>query len=420
MSFKTVSVVLASAVASAGTFTVNYPTGTTAGDFASYGHSVYARGLQANFTQDKGQVSMSFGASNITVTYRGSTSIPAGTTVTVQLNSRGTDDGLAVGSLPDMKRMSFVSPVRIDLGAPATADTDGVSASQSVSAAGSFLLNGALADASGDFVTFDVPRNVVASWTTTSVLTITGQDEYGNTVVEQSASGTSHTGKKAFKKITSVTSSASITSATVGTGDVLGLPVFVENVGNILAELKNSVVIPNIGGKIVYVQNHALEAAVDAGTGLNVVSPVAGFIRKMSVTARDTITTGGAVTLEVNTVAVNGLSVTITDGATEGTTFSDTPTKDHATTAVAIGDRLEAQFASAINASSDLFVVIEIEATYALDGTFVAGVQTAATATTGDVRGTYDPSTACDGSASFALIALLPDPNYRGVDQYDG
>lgn len=55
-------------------------------------------------------------------------------------------------------------------------------------------------------------------------------------------------------------------------------------------------------------------------------------------------------------------------------------------------------------------------------GTLVAGDLTAGgpTATTGDVRGTYDPSTACDGSAVFQLIAFLPDPGYIGVAQYAG
>ena len=43
-------------------------------------------------------------------------------------------------------------------------------------------------------------------------------------------------------------------------------------------------------------------------------------------------------------------------------------------------------------------------------GTIVAGVTTAggSTATTGDVRGTYDPNAACDGSKVFELILALP------------
>lgn len=53
-------------------------------------------------------------------------------------------------------------------------------------------------------------------------------------------------------------------------------------------------------------------------------------------------------------------------------------------------------------------------------GTTVAGVDTLATATTGDVRGTYDPNSACNGAKVFQLIVALPDPAYTGVTQYGG
>jgi hypothetical protein len=55
-------------------------------------------------------------------------------------------------------------------------------------------------------------------------------------------------------------------------------------------------------------------------------------------------------------------------------------------------------------------------------GTVVAGIRTAggSTATTGDVRGTYDPNAAADGARVFQLIVALPDPGYRGIDQYAG
>jgi hypothetical protein len=55
-------------------------------------------------------------------------------------------------------------------------------------------------------------------------------------------------------------------------------------------------------------------------------------------------------------------------------------------------------------------------------GTFVAGlsVNTISTATTADVRGTYDPSAACDGSKAFELLVNLSDPTFKGVPQYDG
>lgn len=420
MSFKIAEVVLASAVASAGTFTASYPDNTSAGDYAPYGHSLYARGLQAEFTQDAGKMSVSFGASDITVTYSGSTSIPSGTTVTVQLNMRGADDKKNPTVLTDMERMSFAPVVRIDLGAPNVADADGVSASQTVTGAGTaFLLNGALADASGDFVEFDVPRNVVAAWTNTAVLTITGKDEYNNTVVETSASGTSHTGKKAFKKITSVTTSATVTSATIGTGDVLGLPVYVEKVGQILGELQDEVLLANFGAGKIIVPFDFNETDLLAPTAQNLVSPVAGYITGLYAIVQKAVTTGGAITVEANTVAVVGLSVTVADADAAGVVKSDTVLKI-ATGLVAAGDDITVTPAAAFATAGAVKGFIVIEPLGALNGTFVAGVQTAATGTTGDVRGTYDPAEACNGSLSFSLLALLPDPTYQGADQYDG
>ena len=119
--------------------------------------------------------------------------------------------------------------LQVDLGAPVAASANAISLSQSVTGGVAALLNGALGG------TLDVPRNVVAAWTNTAVCTVTGTDVYGRTLVESSASGTSMTGKKAFKTITSVVFSASVTSATVGTGDVLGLPYRIGGKFDILA-----------------------------------------------------------------------------------------------------------------------------------------------------------------------------------------
>jgi hypothetical protein len=321
-----------------------------------------------------------------------------------------------------MNSLVQVPLFRIELGSPDADDANGVVESQDLTDAGAFSSTGiAGALASGGIATFDVPRNVVAAWTTTSVLTITGTDEYGNTIVESSASGATLTGKKAFKTVTGVTSSEDITALTVGTGDVLGLPVYLGETHQILAELEGDVQLARRPG-VVYLQDRMLEAAVDAGTSLELVSPVAGNIRKLTAVAGGTITTGGAITVEVATVAVNGLSVVVADAASAGDVDSDTATAGHASTAVAVGDRIEIIPAAGFNASADIYVILEIDVDTGeqLDGTFVAGVQTAATATTGDVRGTYSPLTGPDGSTAFSLLAALPDPTYKGVNQYAG
>lgn len=87
-------------------------------------------------------------------------------------------------------------------------------------------INGALATAG--LATIPTPRNVVAAWTATAVMTVVGTDFYGQPQTEASASGTSFTGKKGFATITGVTFSAAVTAATVGTGVKIALPFRVD------------------------------------------------------------------------------------------------------------------------------------------------------------------------------------------------
>lgn len=96
------------------------------------------------------------------------------------------------------------------------------SVSASIASAGSAVLGGAQTTASVG--TPDVPRNVVGAWTGTATATVTGTDYYGNVQTEVSASGTSLATKKSFATIAGIVMSASVTGATFGTGNVLGLP----------------------------------------------------------------------------------------------------------------------------------------------------------------------------------------------------
>ncbi|HEY5798478.1 MAG TPA: hypothetical protein VIU82_26035 [Bosea sp. (in: a-proteobacteria)] len=286
MSFKNITTTLASAVATSGTFTVAYPTGTNSGSF--YGGTKHKLFAMQTLYSAPADFTVAFGASVITVTWLKTITIPAGTAIALQADILGegdkfdTDPGNALN-------ISFVTPTLINLGAPVAASANGISVSAAIGAAGSAVLAAS---------TLDVPRNIVGAWTTNSNVVVTGKDAYGNTVVESVTGAAAFTGKKAFKTITSITSSASITAATFGWGDVLGLPVWLPSTGLVIKELQ--------------------------------------------------------------------------DGAA--------PTA----------------------------------------GTIVAGVTSTATATTGDTRGTYDPNAAADGSKSFALIAMLPNPSDLGVAQYAG
>jgi hypothetical protein len=297
--FKTITGTLAAAVVAAGTFTVAYPTGTNAGTFLDgAGHTLIANG--ATFTSP-GDISVAFGTSEITVTYNGTTPLAAGTNFYLQLEELGENDG-APDDLSGVYRTVWAPVAAINLGAPDTLDADGVCTSASITAASGGTIGGALA--SGGVATFDVPRNVVitsAGNDSAKTFTVTGTDEYGNAVVENitGANAGAASGKKAFKTVTAVDiDSNSAGNVTVGTGDVLGLPVALPDTGFVLGELEDN------------------------------------------------------------------------------------------------------QAASA--------------------GTLVAAVASTASATTGDVRGTYDPDSACNGTKTFTLLVALTDPTYKGVAQYAG
>lgn len=112
--------------------------------------------------------------------------------------------------------------------APAAAAANNICTTQASSGGTNALaINGTLATAG--VATPDVVRNVVAAWTTSATITVTGTDFYGQPQTESTAApGSAFTGKKSFKTITAVTFSVAVTAATVGTGVKLGLPFRVD------------------------------------------------------------------------------------------------------------------------------------------------------------------------------------------------
>jgi hypothetical protein len=308
MSTKTVTQTLASAVATSGTFTVTYPSGTNAAWFQK-GSQHRIAALGGDFTSPEDFGITTFGNTTCTVTWRNTVTLPAGTVVRIGLDAPGGRwlDEPPVIEDPGPNRVSEMHVQRVTLGAPIVADVDGVSTATPTS--GAYTLNGAAV--SGGVAVFDVPRNVTfapPAGVTFTGATITGKDLYENTMIEtvaaNSGAGTVVAGIKAFKTVTAIaptsTQTGTIVTGTVGFGDVLGVPVRIPTVGVIIRELE--------------------------------------------------------------------------DGAT------------------------------------------------AVAGTFVGGLDqnTASTATTADVRGTYDPNSACNGTKAFELIVALSDPTFLGVPQYDG
>jgi len=424
-SFYQVNGTLSAALAAAGTITLSYPEGTDASTFRfSAGHSMAV--LNNNNYVSPKDFELTFGASNITLTWRSSVTLAAGSDFSVQLETAGGGDILAeklpsrLGHRQQAQRARQLYPVIMDLGAPDTADPNGICESQSVTVATSPLaeLDGALANTAGTVATFDVPRNVVAAWTGTAVLTVTGTDEYGNTMVEASASGTSLTGAKAFKTVTSLSFSADVTSMTAGTGEVIGLPVFLPDESLVRAVMLNGNVIDFGNGRVaVPFEIPATEYA--AGTSIFVTSPVDGFIVGVETVVTTATTGDQTLTVELGTTAVDGLSVAIAGSSAVDTKDSDTASYRHATAAVDKGDGIELVITSTPSAGAvNGHIIIETDGPTA--GTLVAGVDLVATATTGDVRGTFTPEVVANGTNHYQLIADLLDPGYLGATQYTG
>lgn len=293
--YDVVAVTLGADVAIGGTITVTYPGGKTGMDYRGGDDGMIIAGSSEALFERSGDYTIAHGTTTGTITIRRGRGFTNGQVVNVHLDRASINHGEeVVFANPD--KISRVITARIVLGKPTATAANNIVLSQACTAASGLAtgINGSLA-ASG-VATLDVPRAIVAAWTGAAVLTVTGTDEYGVVIRESSASGTSLTGKKAFKTITGVSTSADITGLTVGTSKVLGLPVFLPNGVEVLKEIE--------------------------------------------------------------------------DGAA------------------------------------------------ATAGTVVAGVTTTASATTGDVRGTYAPNSNPDGSKAFELIVALRSPEYRGVTQF--
>lgn len=309
-----VTFLLAADLAAAGTVAVSYPPGKGRGNYSlGVMHQVnWSAGNVGIFPRD---FELTFNATNITLTWRAATTIPAGSRVVLGLSEPG---GVAKYRDPitgDLSGAITAGPglAIVQLGNPLTATTTGilnvsVPGNRASSGAYSMTANaGALNIGGVAALNLDCPggRNVqvVSSnvGDTTQTITVIGTDCFGQDMREaRTANGTTPVVYvKAFARVTGVTASAVLAgNLSVGTGTVLGIPMYVAAAGQIIREM--------------------LDGAV----------------------------------------------------------------------------------ASA--------------------GTFVAGAAVTPTATSADVRGTYVPNSAPDGSRSFILGIMTGDPGYIGGPQFNG
>lgn len=122
-----------------------------------------------------------------------------------------------------------ISPITVYDVVPVALSATAVCAAQAVGGAVNLVINGA--SAVSGVATFDVPRavSVVAGvGDTTQVITVTGFDVYNQPMTENITlnAGTTVSGQKAFRRITRVSSSAATANnVSVGSTDILGLPL---------------------------------------------------------------------------------------------------------------------------------------------------------------------------------------------------
>lgn len=178
---------------------------------------------------------IAFTAATATITWKASSTIPAGTVVKLGMGVTGYD--------PVQKNDCGV--YTINLGSPIAASATGVTTAQTKTGAGDLTIDGTRAV--NGVAVLDVPRNFTLTVATTNqsgvTFTVYGTDVFGNPMIESLAGPNNNTvsGKKAFKTITRVAASAAVSTngVSVGFGDVLGLPVFLPAAGYIVKELED-------------------------------------------------------------------------------------------------------------------------------------------------------------------------------------
>lgn len=421
MGFRNITIVVSADLVAGGTVTLNYPSNTDEDSYATYGHTAEAIGVSMVSPAD---FDLTFGSANITFTYgAGKTTIPSGSQLAVGVNLPEATDREAPVLGPVVPthgpKASMNGLLYVDLGSPVASDADGIFESAAITAAaditGTLLLDAA-ALVSGNVATLDVPRNIVAAWTTTAVMTVSGLDALGNAMSEASASGTSFTGTKAFAVVDTISVSVDVTGATVGTGELLGLPVYLPDLTNVVAEFEDAERLEVQSNDRTYVHYDLDAVKFIAGTSHFVSSPVEGELRSHTFTVVNAVSAHDVIMgIEIGGADVVGLQGTTGDltSAAVGTVTTDTIAAGVATAAIAKNGAIEIDMDISAQTTGQLHGVIEVRPVTR----FTPGVDTLATTTTGDVRGTYLPPNVADGALHFGVLLQLGDPTYTGVAQ---
>ena len=146
---------------------------------------------------------------------------------------------------------------------PQALQTANIAASQTASGAGAVTLTAGTSAKSvvntygQTVIQLNTPRGLQVNTSTTArTVTVTGYDYFGQPMTEAitvTTAGTPKFGKKAFYQIVSATINGSATAVTIGTSDVLGLPVRVIDAGYVVKVGWNNTLAQDTGGNSAFV-----------------------------------------------------------------------------------------------------------------------------------------------------------------------
>lgn len=454
MSRKVVTFNFASAVATNGTFTVGYPTGYSRGDFINgISHKLVA--LQSEYEAPKG-ITVSFGTSSVTVTYLGTTTIPAGSPGIFGFDIAGPDSFRSNDSKKQGHIQTRPATLKfINFGSPSTVSTTALISAATLTEmpatlasitytyaqqGGSSPLDGTNPDGK-----LYPARNVVATITHASsvpgmTLTHTGFDINGNPVVEtQTTTGgttlVTLTGKKAFSglvstKILNASTTATTTDATLslGFGNKLGFDFPLLDPSRIAMEMTNNALQSVWRGLQVIPFSLGANEVGTGGALRRIPAPINGRIVSAAVAVEVANNGNNAGTIAIaieqinsngNGVTVAGAELAIAASATIGTVVSGSTAEGAATAEVSAGNQICVVATAGFSTGAQFTGQIVLRPTYTPRGTVVAAdTTTTPSGTSGDVYGTYTPAFTLDSTTQVGLLIWTPEPNSESTPEY--
>jgi hypothetical protein len=223
---------------------LKYPEGVTQGSF--FGASDHTLGIESRFFRAPKDFIVIPTQENIVVQWTSNLKVPAGALMHFQFQEQGGDYYTDNRTGVTVKGMVQSPTFLVNLGSVTEKDQNFYVQSAEVPSAGRMLLSNNKPD---------VARNLIIHSTadeSAAIFTIEGEDVYLRPMIEQIKGPSTGiiNGKKAFAKINKISiSTASKGSVSIGTGNRLGLPVFIPGQGYILQEMINGM--PINGGMVV-------------------------------------------------------------------------------------------------------------------------------------------------------------------------